>query len=90
MLTPLVRVTKPMMASPCIGLQHWAMRVSRSPTPSTDMPEVGLSRRASPFRVGIQAAAAASALRRCASRDARAESLNSPEPTAASRSSIFS
>ena len=38
------RVTNPSILSPGMGLQHRAMRVSKSPTPNTDIPELGLER----------------------------------------------
>ena len=89
-LTPRDRVTKPMIGSPCMGLQQRAMLVSRSPTPSTEMPEVGLDREVEPRSFGIQAASAISSLRNWVNRADRAESLSSPEPRAASRSSMLS
>ena len=66
------------------------MLVSRSPTPSTEMPEDGLDNDVEPRSFGIHVGSSISSLRNWVRRADRAESLSSPEPKAARRSSMLS
>ena len=84
--TPRVRVIYPRISSPGMGLQHSAIRVSRSPTPITDTPVFGLEK-ASLDLFGKGSSRSCSC-RLWANRYATCASVITPDPSATKKSSI--